>query len=526
MILLPIPSRLDTIMADMRSGDMDILKEEAIDHQLELVSLGIDTQQEFIVFLRADSPIVISEGFDALTRILVIYNERSIIATLNIIYSDLLKEGELGLSISALKKLGAKAGDRLRLSHVPPITSLGQLRAKMYGNKLSEQAYQHIIKDLAQGKYSNIHIASFVTACVGDNLDIDEVTYLTKAMVKTGDQLKWSKDMVIDKHCIGGLPGNRTTPIAVPILAAAGLTIPKTSSKAITSPAGTADTMGTMTPVDLSINMIKEVVARENGCIAWGGAAHLSPADDLMIRVERALDIDSEGQMIASVLSKKVAAGATHVVIDIPVGPTAKVRTEESALKLKYKFTAIGKSVGLEVKVMITDGSQPVGRGIGPALEAKDVLAVLRNQTGLPIDLRDRALCLAGAMLELAGSAKTGKGERMAKEILFSGRALNKFYAICQAQGGFKEPPTAPFQHNVLASQSGIIQSIDNRKLAQVAKLAGAPHDPAAGLEVFASIGSSVATGQPLYCIHAESQGELKYALDFAVSGVDIFEIS
>lgn len=510
----------------MQSSKLDTVKQKPVDNHLVLVPLGIDSQQEFIIFLRADSPIVISEGFDALTRILVKFNGRSIIATLNIINSDLLKEGELSLSISALKKLGAHPGDRIQLSHVPPITSLSEVRSKMYGNKLSETAYKHIIQDLAQGKYSNIHIASFVTACVGDNLDIDEITYLTKAMVDTGERLEWGQDMVIDKHCIGGLPGNRTTPIVVPIVAAAGLTIPKTSSRAITSPAGTADTMGTMAPVDLDLNKIKTVVAQEKGCIAWGGAAHLSPADDLMIRVERALDIDSEGQMIASVLSKKVAAGATHVVIDIPVGPTAKVRTEESALKLNYQFTAIGKAVGLEVKVLITDGSQPVGRGIGPALEAKDVLAVLKNDPGLPLDLKSRSIAIAGAMLELAGRVEIGKGEALAERILNCGDAWSKFQAICQAQGGFTEPPTAPFQHNMLATRSGTLKSIDNRKLAQVAKLAGAPHDTAAGLEIFTSIGSTISSGQPLYCIHAESQGELRYALDFATSGPAIFEIA
>lgn len=148
-------------------------------------------------------------------------------------------------------------------------------------------------------------------ACGDDALNDKEITALTDAMVKAGSRIDWGLDQVIDKHCVGGLPGNRTTPIVVSILTACGLTVPKTSSRAITSPAGTADTMETLTDVSLSLEQMRQVVRNEGGCLAWGGSVRLSPADDLLIQVERALDIDSEGQLIASVLSKKLAAGAT-----------------------------------------------------------------------------------------------------------------------------------------------------------------------------------------------------------------------
>ena len=173
-----------------------------------------------------------------------------------------------------------------------------------------------------------------MTACAGDRLDIRETIDLTAAMVEVGEKLSWGVDRVADKHCVGGLPGNRTSMIVVPIIAAAGLLIPKTSSRAITSPAGTADVMETLTRVDLDIADIRKVVEREGGCIAWGGAVRLSPADDILIGVERPLDFDSEGQLVASVLSKKIAAGSTHVVLDLPVGPTAKLRDAEAAARL------------------------------------------------------------------------------------------------------------------------------------------------------------------------------------------------
>lgn len=265
------------------------------------------------------------------------------------------------------------------------------VRAKIYENRLNEDSFQRIIQDIKDEKYSNIEIASFITACSGDHLNLEEIKSLTNAMIKAGLVLKWKNHPVVDKHCVGGLPGNRTTPIVVPIVAAMGLTFPKTSSRAITSPAGTADTIESITKVNLNISEMKSVVEQEGGCIVWGGSIGLSPVDDILIRVERALEVDSVGQMIASVLSKKAAAGSSHVVIDIPVGKTAKIRSEEDAEKLKYYFTVVGKSIGLKIKVLISDGSQPIGRGIGPSLEIKDCIEVLNNDPLAPQDLKKKS---------------------------------------------------------------------------------------------------------------------------------------
>ena len=492
---------------------------------LKLKRLGIDTQREFVVYMRADCHICISEGFEAMTRMQITVNGKTIIATLNVLRSELLSHEEASLSESAWKAMDANEGDFIAFSHLQPVSSMSHVRAKMYGKRLDERALFEIVNDIHQGKYSNIELAAFISACAGDKMDVDEITALTKVMVDIGERLDWSKEIVVDKHCIGGLPGNRTTPIVVSIIAASGLTIPKTSSRAITSPAGTADTMETLTNVNLNLEQIRKVVNLENGCLAWGGAVALSPADDVIIKVEKALDIDSEGQMIASVLSKKVAAGSTHVVIDIPVGATAKVRSETDAQKLKYYFTVVGKAVGLEVKVLITDGTQPVGRGIGPALEAKDVLAVLKNEKDAPLDLKERATSIAGAILELAQNSPTGKGYELAIELLESGEAFSKFLSICEAQGGIRQPKIGKLSHEILATKSGIVEKIDNRKLARVAKLSGAPNDKGAGVLFFALIGKEVREGDTLFTIHAESKGELAYALEYLKSESEIVKI-
>jgi thymidine phosphorylase len=301
--------------------------------------------------------------------------------------------------------------------------------------------------------------------------------------------------------------------------------IPKTSSRAITSPAGTADAMETMAPVDLDIPAMRRVVEREGGCVVWGGSVRLSPADDILIRVERALDLDSPAQLVASVLSKKIAAGSTHVLLDLPVGPTAKVRTAADAAELGAQLEAVAKEFGLKVRPLLTDGTQPVGIGLGPALEARDVLAVLGRESSAPADLRARAIHLAGALLELGGASSEGSGEKDSAAILADGRALAKFMAICDAQGGFREPSIAPLRHVIESPASGSLSGIDNRLLARVAKLAGAPRSSSAGLELHVKLGDRIERGQPLMTLHGESPGELEYALDFVRANPDVLQV-
>jgi thymidine phosphorylase len=315
-------------------------------HRVRARRLGVDTQQEAVVFMHKECPVCHSEGFVAHTRILLRAGDRHVIATLYQITGDLISRDEAALSESAWARLGLKEGQTISITHPDPIESLSYVRSRIYGNELSDRAFRAIVGDAVDGRYSDVHLSSFITACAARPLHRQEILALTRAMVDAGDRLSWNASVVVDKHSVGGLPGNRTTPIIVSIVAALGLTMPKTSSRAITSPAGTADTMETMAPVELDTAAIHRVVEREGGCIVWGGAVRLSPADDILIRIERALDLDSEGQMIASVLSKKIAAGSTHVVLDMPVGPTAKVRSAETAQALSAGLTAVAEAFG------------------------------------------------------------------------------------------------------------------------------------------------------------------------------------
>lgn len=492
---------------------------------LKYKHLGIYTQNEHVVYMREDCHVCVSEGFEALTRIRVSNFSTSIVASLNVITSDVLLPGEIALSEAAAKKLKVSGNETLRVSHLEPIDSLSYVRAKIYNQKLDYAAFNEIITDIVEGDYSNIHLSAFITACAGNRMDVNEISDLTKAMIASGKLLNWNKEIVVDKHCIGGLPGNRTTPIVVAIATSYGLTMPKTSSRAITSPAGTADTMEVLTNVTLSSEEIISVVEKEGGCLVWGGTAQLSPADDMLIKVEKALDIDSEGQLIASVLSKKAAAGSTHVVIDIPVGETAKVRSSEMAQQLKKHMEIVGEAIGLKIKVVITDGTQPVGKGIGPNLEAIDILSVLSNEDDAPKDLKERALLLAGELLELSEEVENGKGYVTAMRLLESGKAYEKFKAICKAQGRFSKPFVAPYQFEMNASKGGIITKINNRKIAQLAKLSGAPQSKSAGISLNIHLEEKIEKGQLLYTLYAESKGELNYALEYYGNHDDIIII-
>ena len=493
---------------------------------LRLRRLGIDSYRHAIVYMHVECPVCRSEGFTVQSRVQLSLGGRTVVASLQMINGNLLEADEAGLSDFAWQALGAKAGDLVAIDHAPVLASLGHVRAKVYGERLDDQAMRAIISDIVAGRYSDVHLAAFVTACAGERLDGAEILSLTRAMTRAGERLAWPHDPIMDKHSVGGLPGNRTTPIVVAIVAAAGLTIPKTSSRAITSPAGTADAMETLAPVNLSTALMRRVVEREGGCIVWGGAVNLSPADDVLIGVERPLDLDSEGQLVASVLSKKLAAGSTHVVIDMPVGPTAKVRSPESASALSAHLVEIGQAVGISVDVMLGEGTQPIGRGIGPSLEALDVVAVLENRADAPAALRERALALAGRVIELGQGRPVGASLLAARRLLEDGSAWRKFQAICNAQGGLREPPRAPHRRPVLAERDGCVTAIDNRRLARAAKLAGAPASPSAGIEFLAPLGTHVATGQPLFVVHAAAPGEMDYTFAYLAQQPDIVRVA
>jgi len=485
---------------------------------LRVRRVGIDTYREHVAYLHRNCEVYRAEGFQALAKVEVTANGRRILAVLNVVDDEaIVSPGELGLSEEAFAHLGVEPGNGASIDHAEPPRSMDAVRRKINGERIHFEEFRAIARDITAGRYSKMEIAAFLVSAAEPGLDRDEVLYLTRAMVESGERFDWGEPLVADKHCIGGIPGNRTSMLVVPIVAAHGMLIPKTSSRAITSPAGTADTMEVLARVELSMERLHEIVRKERCTLAWGGTARLAPMDDVLISVERPLGIDSRGQMVASILSKKIAAGATHLLIDIPIGPTAKVRQMSDAQALRKLFEYVGRRLGLHLEVVITDGRQPVGRGIGPVLEARDVMLVLENDPDAPMDLRQKALRLAGRVIEFDPDVRGGDGFDIARDILDSGRALTKINAVIKAQGAQpRKFVPGHLMEEVCAPRAGVVTAIDNFQMARIARLAGAPMDKGAGVDLLKRVGDKVETGEPLYRIHAEFPSDFQFARSLA----------
>jgi thymidine phosphorylase len=487
---------------------------------LKLRRVAIDTYKENVAYLHRDCTLYRSEGFQALSKVEINDEQdgQSILASLNVVDDEhITAPDELGLSQEAFQQFGLAEGVPVSVSHAAPAGSLGAVHRKIHGERLDHADYSAIARDILGHRYTKIEIAAFLVACTETGMEREEVVYLMQAMAECGDQINWEEPLVADKHCIGGIPGNRTSMLVVPIVAAHGMFIPKTSSRAITSPAGTADTMEVLAEVELPPRRLAEIVRRHRGCLAWGGTSRLAPVDDILISVERPLSLDSPGQMVASILAKKIAAGSTHLLIDIPMGPTAKVRSQSEALRLRKLFEYVGDRAGLQLEVMITDGKEPIGRGIGPVLEARDVMQVLHNDPAQPRDLREKALQLASRVLEFDPDVRGGQGYTLARDILDSGRALEKMQDIIAAQGPATEQHVVGhLSEAIKAERDGHVLEIDNLQVARIARLAGAPMDKGAGVDLYRKTGDAVRRGEPLYAIHAEFEADFSFARDAA----------
>lgn len=454
-------------------------------------------------------------------RIVVRKGRSSTVAVLDISQPPgVVKNGEIGLMEEVLKQINAEQGNQIDVAVEKKPTSLHMIKKKLEGKKLTSEEIDTIVRDVVDNKLTSVEIAYFVAGTFTKGMTLNETVDLTKAMINTGDRLVVDRHPIVDKHCIGGVAGNRTTMIVVPILLAAGYCVPKTSSRSITSPAGTADTMEVLANVDLSLEEVTDIVEDIGGCMTWGGAVNLSPADDKFITVERPLSIDAEAQLLASILAKKGSVSATHVLIDIPVGPGAKVTTMSRAKRLKKLFETVGRKLKMKMHVVITDGSQPIGNGIGPSLEARDVLWVLGNYDNAPQDLKEKSIKLAGEIMKTYPLPywKAGHGLRYAREILESGKAFESMKEIIKAQGKKIDDPSkikvGKFTYDYTAWKTGTVKHISNGAVSRIAKIAGAPLDQGAGIYMQKHVGDSVKKNEVIFTIYSESKQKLEFAKD------------
>lgn len=400
--------------------------------------------------------------------------------------------------------------------------AIDAIKKKLVGKRLKYDEIFSIMDEIAREKLSPVLTTYFAAAGFVEGFSDEELYFLTKAMIETGPKLKFT-GIVADKHSAGGVAGTRTTMIIVPIIAAAGFQIPKTSSRAITSPAGTADTMEVVSPVTFTIPQIQHIVNKVGGCIVWGGHMGLAPADDILIQVERPLAFESYDKIIVSVMAKKVASGANHIIIDLPVGPTMKIQHFKDAEMIAKKFGLLAKKFDVKMIFDINEARQNAGRGIGPVLEARDVFQVLEQQPERPLALEAKALRLAGKLLTLCYSDMKGKrnvdGEIVAKEILTSGKALAKMREIIKAQGGHPDVTSsklipAKALYEIKAPRKGMISSMNNHEISIICKVLGCPVDKRAGMFLNRKLEEKVDKGDILATLYSSDSYQLKEAVE------------
>ncbi|UCE95253.1 MAG: AMP phosphorylase [Candidatus Bathyarchaeota archaeon] len=430
-----------------------------------------------------------------------------------------LKQGEIGILRDVYDKFRVREGSMVSVSPAKPPESIKFIQKKMNGKPLTKEECYTITQDLVNHRLSDIQIAAFILAEEFQGLTMDEIEYLTKAMVDTGVVIDFDRPC-FDKHSIGGVPGNKVTLLIVPIVAAAGLLIPKTSSRAITGASGTADTMEILADVEFDAAELKEIALKASGAIVWGGKLGIAPADDLLIRVEHPLNIDPVGQMLASILSKKLSVGADHVVIDIPVGAGAKVTTVGAARKLAKSFVELSERFNMQLQCGITYGGQPVGHMVGPALEAREALIALQGKG--PASLVEKSTELAGMLLELGFIAQPSQGKDFAKKILASGKALKKLREIIEVQGGnpgiqSRDIDVGNHTAEIKAPCDGFVTNVSNNAITAIARAAGAPREKGAGIALRWKRGYKVKKGDVLYRIYAERASKLSDAYNMAL---------
>jgi putative thymidine phosphorylase len=455
----------------------------------------------------------------AADRVEIKVGKRDLTAILDISEKKELKDNEVGLFAEAWDKLKVKASHRVTVNIAPKPVSNKYIKKKLQGERLTAEELDAIIFDVINDDLSDIEMTYFVSGCYCNGLSDEETANLTRAIVKYGDRLKFEKKIVMDKHCIGGVPGNRTTLLVVPLITSLGYIIPKTSSRAITSPSGTADTMEVIANVVNDAKKLQKIAKKVGGFITWGGGVDLAAADDKLIRVRYPLKLDPQGMLLASIMAKKHSVSANNVIIDIPMGEQGKVKNKKEANHLKKRFLTIAKLLGMKMKVVITSAAQPIGNGIGPLLEVHDILKVLKNEPDAPKDLRKKSLMLVTELLYLTPDYNLKiNAKRAAKKALTSGKAYEQFIKIVEAQGKKKMPKLGEHTLDIKANKTGKVTNIKNKFIATIARTAGAPLDYGAGVYIHAKLGDKVKKGQKLFTVYCENKVRIQYVKDLKPS--------
>jgi pyrimidine-nucleoside phosphorylase len=411
---------------------------------------------------------------------------------------------------------------------------------KREGHALTKKEIVYLVNDYTQGKIPDYQMAAFCMAVFFQGMAKEEIVNLTMAMVNSGEKMDLANlpGLKVDKHSTGGV-ADSTTLILAPLVAAAGVPVAKMSGRGLGHTGGTLDKLESIPGFSTALlkdDFLKQV-EKINLAIA-GQSKDLVPVDRKMYGLRDVTGtVDSLPLIAASIMSKKIAAGADKIVLDVKYGRGAFLKTRETALKLGEIMVEIGEKVSRETIAIITNMNQPLGMAVGNALEVKEALLVLQNKKrGL---LRDLCLYLGTNMLILVNRVRNFKeGYHLLEELLENGKALEKFAQMVSEQGGhpqvindFSLLPQAKNQYVLKASRTGYLGKLDALILGQTAMLLGAGRstkessiDLAVGLEIHVPFAESIKKGDPLLTIHYNQQEKLAVVLKQLATAIEIVE--
>lgn len=395
---------------------------------------------------------------------------------------------------------------------------------------LTREEIDFFVSGFSKNEIPDYQVAAWAMAVLLNGMTDQETTDLTLAMVRSGEVLDFSHvvDTVVDKHSTGGV-GDKTTLVVAPIVAACGLPVGKMSGRGLGFSGGTLDKMESIPGyrVDLTrdefVQQLKEV-----SIVLSGQSADLAPADGKLYALRDVTGTVPSMPLIASsVMSKKIAAGANAILLDVKTGVGAFMETEEDARKLAELMVAIGKLSGRKVIGMISDMNQPLGFAVGNALEVKEAIDALHGEG--PDDFMEHCLVVSSYMLLMAKRAETLDDAReLCERAIAEGGALEMFRKLVAAQGGDvsyvdhpEKLPQASLVEIITASQDGFVQQINAREIGETSVELGAgrarkgdPVDHAVGIVVHCKVGDAVKQGEPLASVHANDGAKLSAAVE------------
>ena len=413
------------------------------------------------------------------------------------------------------------------------------IEKKRDGNELSKEEIEYIVTNYTNGKIPDYQVSALLMAIFYQDMTNEEITNLTLAIANSGDVIDLSslEGIKVDKHSTGGV-GDTTTLILAPLVASVGVTVAKMSGRGLGYTGGTLDKLEAIPGFQIELSDEEFVrIVNESKVAVIGQSGNLAPADKKLYALrDVTATVDSLPLIASSIMSKKIAAGADAIVLDVTTGDGAFMKNIEDARRLAKTMTSIGKLANRETVAVISDMSEPLGEAIGNSLEVVEAIETLQGNG--PEDLVEMCYALGSQMVVLAGKAKTTDEARMLlQEALESGKALAKFKEMIQNQGGdpaIVEHPerilTARYTMELPAKQSGVVSKIVANELGIAAMMLGAGRktkeediDHAVGLKLHKKIGDTVTKGESLLTIYSNDE-EITSVIELLYKNIEIGE--